>query len=153
ANAFIILVLLFNVGAAVVVCACYVLIYLAVKNPEFPRRRSADTKMAKRMAVLIFTHFLYMAPISFFAISAAFKVPLITVTNSKILLVLFFPINSCTNPFLYAIFTKAFRKDAYRLMGAVGCCKNKANNNDSGANRKSSRSQQSQHIQEEGEIT
>ncbi|XP_076599101.1 lutropin-choriogonadotropic hormone receptor [Chaetodon auriga] len=125
AQAFIIMILLFNVGAFAVVCICYVLIYLAVRNPELPRR-SADTKIAKRMAVLIFTDFLCMAPISFFAISAAFKVPLITVTNSKILLVLFFPINSCANPFLYAIFTKAFRKDAHQLMSAMGCCKSKA---------------------------
>ncbi|XP_062285818.1 lutropin-choriogonadotropic hormone receptor [Scomber scombrus] len=125
AQAFIIILLIFNVGAFVIVCVCYVLIYLAVRNPEFPRR-SADTKIAKRMAVLIFTDFLCMAPISFFAISAAFKVPLITVTNSKILLVLFFPINSCANPFLYAIFTKAFRKDTYQLMSAMDCCKSKA---------------------------
>ncbi|XP_074531975.1 lutropin-choriogonadotropic hormone receptor [Halichoeres trimaculatus] len=171
AQAFIILILLFNVGAFGVVCACYVLIYLAVKNPEFPRR-SADTKIAKRMAVLIFTDFLCMAPISFFAISAAFKVPLITVTNSKILLVLFFPINSCANPFLYAIFTKAFRKDACRLMSAMGCCKSKASarhgkvcgnniNNNLGSGHKSSGtgarpaavSWQNRHLKEEGERT
>lgn len=125
AQAFIIIILLFNVGAFTVVCVCYVLIYLAVRNPEFPGR-SADAKIAKRMAVLIFTDFLCMAPISFFAISAAFRFPLITVTNSKILLVLFFPINSCANPFLYAIFTKAFRKDAYQLMSVMGCWKSKA---------------------------
>uniref|UniRef100_A0A3Q0RLI3 Lutropin-choriogonadotropic hormone receptor n=1 Tax=Amphilophus citrinellus TaxID=61819 RepID=A0A3Q0RLI3_AMPCI len=120
AQAFIIIILLLNVGAFIVVCVCYVLIHLAVKNPDLPRR-SADTRIAQRMAVLIFTDFLCMAPISFFAISAAFKFPLITVTNSKILLVLFFPINSCANPFLYAIFTKAFRKDAYKLMSTIGC--------------------------------
>uniref|UniRef100_A0A3B3XRD2 Lutropin-choriogonadotropic hormone receptor n=1 Tax=Poecilia mexicana TaxID=48701 RepID=A0A3B3XRD2_9TELE len=126
AQTFIIIILLLNVGAFIVVCVCYVLIYLAVKNPEVPER-SSDTRIAKRMAVLIFTDFLCMAPICFFAISAAFKFPLITVTNSKILLVLFFPINSCANPFLYAIFTKAFRKDAYQLMNAMGCRKSKAN--------------------------
>lgn len=125
AQAFVIIILLLNVGAFLVVCVCYVLIYLAVKNPDLSRR-SADTRIAQRMAVLIFTDFLCMAPISFFAISAAFKFPLITVTNSKILLVLFFPINSCANPFLYAIFTKAFRKDAYKLMSTIGCCINKA---------------------------
>ncbi|XP_073337849.1 lutropin-choriogonadotropic hormone receptor [Pagrus major] len=171
AQTFIIIILLFNVGAFTVVCVCYVLIYLAVKNPEVPRR-SADTKMAKRMAVLIFTDFLCMAPISFFAISAAFKVPLITVTNSKILLVLFFPINSCANPFLYAIFTKAFRKDAYQLMSALGCCKSKAsvygmkaycgeNAINFGSSYKGSRTGvgladvegQSCHLKEEGELT
>nr|XP_046257938.1 lutropin-choriogonadotropic hormone receptor [Scatophagus argus] len=173
AQAFIIIILLFNVGAFVVVCVCYVLIYLALKNPELPRR-SADTKIAKRMAVLIFTDFLCMAPISFFAISAAFKVPLITVTNSKILLVLFFPINSCANPFLYVIFTKAFRKDAYQLMSAMGCCKSKARiyrmkayygknafkNNLGSSNKRSSpgvrlavMAGQSHHVKEEVELT
>lgn len=124
AQAFVILLLLFNVVAFLVVCWCYVSIYITVHNPEFPGR-SADTKIAMRMAVLIFTDFLCMAPISFFAISAAFKVPLITVTNSKILLVLFYPINSCANPFLYAIFTKAFRKDACKLFKSMGCCESK----------------------------
>ncbi|XP_076830012.1 lutropin-choriogonadotropic hormone receptor isoform X2 [Brachyhypopomus gauderio] len=125
AQAYVILLLLFNVGAFLVICGCYVRIYAAVQHPEVPGR-TADAKIAKRMAVLIFTDFLCMAPISFFAISAAFKVPLITVTNSKILLVLFFPINSCANPFLYVIFTKAFRKDACILLSSIGCCKNKA---------------------------
>uniref|UniRef100_A0A671K5U2 Thyrotropin receptor n=1 Tax=Sinocyclocheilus anshuiensis TaxID=1608454 RepID=A0A671K5U2_9TELE len=125
-QAYVILLLLFNVGAFLVICGCYVCIYTAVRNPEFPGR-TADAKIAKRMAVLIFTDFLCMAPISFFAISAAFKVPLITVTNSKILLVLFYPINSCANPFLYAIFTRAFRKDAYILLSSMGCCESKAN--------------------------
>ncbi|XP_043112122.1 lutropin-choriogonadotropic hormone receptor [Puntigrus tetrazona] len=125
-QAYVILLLLFNVGAFLVICGCYVCIYGAVRNPEFPGR-TADAKIAKRMAVLIFTDFLCMAPISFFAISAAFKVPLITVTNSKILLVLFYPINSCANPFLYAIFTRAFRKDACILLSSMGCCESKAN--------------------------
>nr|AWK21967.1 luteinizing hormone receptor [Clarias magur] len=126
AQAYVILLLLFNVGAFLVICGCYVRIYVVVRHPEVPGR-AADAKIAKRMAVLIFTDFLCMAPISFFAISAAFKVPLITVTNSKILLVLFYPINSCANPFLYAIFTKAFRKDTCTLLSSMGCCQSKAN--------------------------
>uniref|UniRef100_A0A8C2A029 Thyrotropin receptor n=1 Tax=Cyprinus carpio TaxID=7962 RepID=A0A8C2A029_CYPCA len=110
-QAYVILLLLFNVGAFLVICGCYVCIYTTVRNPEFPGRTS-DAKIAKCMAVLIFTDFLCMTPIWFFAISAAVKVPLITVTNSKILLVLFYPISSCANPFLYVIFTRAFRKDS-----------------------------------------
>ncbi|XP_023678233.2 lutropin-choriogonadotropic hormone receptor isoform X2 [Paramormyrops kingsleyae] len=122
---FVIMLLLLNVVAFLVICACYIHIYQTVRNPEFASRR-ADAKIAKRMAVLIFTDFTCMAPISFFAISAAFKVPLITVTYSKILLVLFYPINSCANPFLYAIFTKAFRRDIFLLMSSLGCCEGKA---------------------------
>ncbi|XP_030355297.1 lutropin-choriogonadotropic hormone receptor [Strigops habroptila] len=124
-QAYILLILVLNVVAFIVICACYIKIYIAVQNPELVTANK-DTKVAKRMAILIFTDFTCMAPISFFAISAAFKVPLITVTNSKILLVLFYPVNSCANPFLYAIFTKAFRRDFFLLLSKLGCCKSRA---------------------------
>lgn len=124
-QAYIIFTLVLNVVAFIIICACYIKIYIAVQNPELTTTNQ-DTKIAKKMAVLIFTDFTCMAPISFFAISAAFKVPLITVTNSKILLVLFYPVNSCANPFLYAIFTKAFRRDFFLLMSRFGCCKTQA---------------------------
>uniref|UniRef100_A0A8C8ZQH2 Follicle-stimulating hormone receptor n=1 Tax=Prolemur simus TaxID=1328070 RepID=A0A8C8ZQH2_PROSS len=112
--------LVLNVLAFVVICGCYTHIYLTVRNPNIISS-SSDTKIAKRMAMLIFTDFLCMAPISFFAISASLKVPLITVSKAKILLVLFYPINSCANPFLYAIFTKNFRRDFFILLSKFGC--------------------------------
>ncbi|XP_006839506.1 PREDICTED: follicle-stimulating hormone receptor isoform X2 [Chrysochloris asiatica] len=112
--------LVLNVLAFVIICGCYTHIYLTVRNPNIISSAS-DTRIAKRMAMLIFTDFLCMAPISFFAISASLKVPLITVSKSKILLVLFYPINSCANPFLYAIFTKTFRRDFFILMSKFGC--------------------------------
>ncbi|XP_055973463.1 follicle-stimulating hormone receptor isoform X1 [Sorex fumeus] len=112
--------LVLNVLAFVIICGCYTHIYLTVRNPNIVSS-SSDTKIAKRMAMLIFTDFLCMAPISFFAISASLKVPLITVSKSKILLVLFYPINSCANPFLYAIFTKNFRRDFFILLSKFGC--------------------------------
>ncbi|XP_076990300.1 follicle-stimulating hormone receptor isoform X7 [Tamandua tetradactyla] len=113
-------VLVLNVLAFVIICGCYTHIYLTVRNPNIVSS-SSDTRIAKRMAMLIFTDFLCMAPISFFAISASLKVPLITVSKSKILLVLFYPINSCANPFLYAIFTKTFRRDFFILLSKFGC--------------------------------
>ncbi|NP_001243189.1 follicle stimulating hormone receptor L homeolog precursor [Xenopus laevis] len=124
-QAYIIFLLVLNVLAFVVICTCYIGIYLTVRNPNVISSNS-DTKIAKRMAILIFTDFLCMAPISFFAISASLKIPLITVSKSKILLVLFYPINSFANPFLYAIFTKTFRRDFYILMSKFGCCEAQA---------------------------
>ncbi|XP_069001034.1 lutropin-choriogonadotropic hormone receptor-like [Embiotoca jacksoni] len=117
---YVVAVLILNVVAFLVVCCCYICLYLSVQNPEHSTRHG-DTKLAKRMAVLIFTDFVCMAPISFFAISAALGLPLITVSHSKILLVLFYPINSLCNPFLYTIFTRAFRKDVWSLLSRCGC--------------------------------
>ncbi|XP_006884695.1 PREDICTED: thyrotropin receptor [Elephantulus edwardii] len=125
ALAYIVLVLLLNIVAFVIVCFCYIKIYLTVRNPHY-KPGDKDTKIAKRMAVLIFTDFLCMAPISFYALSALMNKPLITVTNSKILLVLFYPLNSCANPFLYAIFTKAFQRDVFILLSKFGICKHQA---------------------------
>ncbi|KAM4633452.1 thyrotropin receptor [Polymixia lowei] len=125
AQVYIVTVLVLNILAFVVICACYIKIYCAVHNPHY-RSGSKDTNIAKRMAVLIFTDFLCMAPISFYAMSAVLDRPLITVSNSKILLVLFYPLNSCANPFLYAIFTKAFRGDVFILLSKVGLCQQRA---------------------------
>ncbi|KAJ3606594.1 hypothetical protein NHX12_026115 [Muraenolepis orangiensis] len=125
AQAYVVFVLVLNMAAFLVVCGCYVKIYCAVRNPHY-RSGSKDTNIAKRMAVLIFTDFLCMAPISFYATSAVLDRPLITVSDSKILLVLFYPLNSCANPFLYAIFTKAFRGDVFILLSKVGLCRRRA---------------------------
>ncbi|XP_036379916.1 follicle-stimulating hormone receptor [Megalops cyprinoides] len=124
-QAYVVTLLLLNVAAFLAVCVCYLRIYLTVRNPSFVPA-SGDMRIAKRMAVLIFTDFLCMAPISFFAISAALKQPLITVSHSKVLLVLFYPINSCSNPFLYAFFTKTFRRDFFILASRFGCFKTQA---------------------------
>lgn len=125
AQVYILSVLVLNILAFFVICACYIKIYCAVHNPHY-HSGSKDTNIAKRMAVLIFTDFLCMAPISFYAMSAVLDRPLITVSNSKILLVLFYPLNSCANPFLYAIFTKAFRGDIFILLSKVGLCQQQA---------------------------
>ncbi|XP_027013748.2 lutropin-choriogonadotropic hormone receptor-like [Tachysurus fulvidraco] len=118
---YVVAVLVINVAAFLLVCSSYTGIYLSVRNPNVPTRHG-DTRMAKRMAVLIFTDFLCMAPISFFAISAALHMPLITVSQSKILLILFYPINSLCNPFLYTIFTRSFHRDTCLLLSRCGCC-------------------------------
>lgn len=125
AQVYILSVLVLNILAFFVICACYIKIYCAVHNPHY-HSGSKDTNIAKRMAVLIFTDFLCMAPISFYAMSAVLDRPFITVSNSKILLVLFYPLNSCANPFLYAIFTKAFRGDIFILLSKVGLCQQQA---------------------------
>ncbi|XP_037609909.1 follicle-stimulating hormone receptor [Sebastes umbrosus] len=125
AQVYVVSLLLLNILAFFCVCGCYLSIYLTVHNPSSAPAH-ADTRVAQRMAILIFTDFLCMAPISFFAVSAALKLPLITVSDAKLLLVLFFPINSCSNPFLYAFFTRTFRRDFFLLTARFGLFKTRA---------------------------
>eukprot|EP00064_Thunnus_orientalis_P016917 superscaffoldBa00003463_g16990 len=81
--AYVVSVLMVNVIAVIVVCLCYLHIYCMVHTPQHQSSR-CDTIMAKRMAVLIFTNFLCLAPICFYGLSAALHQPLITITDSKV---------------------------------------------------------------------
>uniref|UniRef100_G3Q433 Thyroid stimulating hormone receptor n=1 Tax=Gasterosteus aculeatus TaxID=69293 RepID=G3Q433_GASAC len=125
ARVYVVSVLMVNVIAFMVVCLCYIHIYYMVHNPQH-QSSSSDTSMAKRMAVLIFTNFLCLAPICFYGLSAAFQQPLMTITDSKVLLVLFYPLNSCAHPFFYAILTKAFHRDILMLLNRMGLCQRQA---------------------------
>nr|XP_015818418.2 follicle-stimulating hormone receptor [Nothobranchius furzeri] len=122
---YVVSLLLLNILAFVCVCGCYLSIYLTYRKPSSAPAH-ADTRVAQRMAILIFTDFVCMVPISFFAISAALKLPLITVSDSKLLLVFFYPINSCSNPFLYGFFTRTFRRDFFLLAARFGLFKTQA---------------------------
>ncbi|XP_072228346.1 thyrotropin receptor-like [Leuresthes tenuis] len=125
AQAYVISVLMINVIAFTVVCFCYLHIYCMVHNPQYDSSRY-DTSMAKRMALLNFTNFLCLAPICFYGLSAAFHQPLMTFTGSKVLLVLFYPLNSCVHPFFYAILTKGFHRDIMMLLSRMGLCQRQA---------------------------
>lgn len=59
-----------------------------------------DMTIAKRMSMLVFTDFACWAPIAFFGLTAISGYPLINLQKSKFLLVTFYPLNSCANPFL-----------------------------------------------------
>ena len=99
--------------------------YHAIVSQE-TRATANDATIAKRMALLVFTDFACWAPIAFFGLTAVAGFPLISVTHSKILLVFFYPLNSCSNPYLYAIVTKQYRRDFFILTSRWGCCKDRA---------------------------
>ncbi|XP_078493276.1 thyrotropin receptor [Ciona intestinalis] len=73
--------------------------------------RKTDARVAKRMAVLVFTDFACFFPICFFSLFALAGLPLLSMSTAKVLLITCFPFNACCNPFLYAILTKSFRND------------------------------------------
>ncbi|XP_062577321.1 LOW QUALITY PROTEIN: follicle-stimulating hormone receptor-like [Saccostrea cucullata] len=123
---YVISLLVLNGLAFIVICMCYINMYCRVRGND-STLHSSDTRIAKRMATLIFTNFICWAPIAFFGITAAAGWPLIDVSNSKILLVFFYPLNSCANPYLYVIITKQFRKDTILLLAKYGICTERAN--------------------------
>ncbi|XP_033608882.1 lutropin-choriogonadotropic hormone receptor isoform X2 [Cryptotermes secundus] len=117
--------LLINGLAFVLICACYGRIYCAIRGHNSAAAHS-DTTVAKRMALLVFTDFACWAPIAFFGLTAVAGYPLIDVPHTKILLVFFYPLNSCANPYLYALLTKQYRRDLYTLFSRHGICTRKA---------------------------
>ena len=128
ALAYVGIALVLNLGAFLVIGGLYTKMFQVVVGPGpvdgGPQRN--DAKVAKRMALLVFTDFVCWTPIAFFGLVAALGKPLIGVEESKFLLVFFFPLNSLCNPFLYAFFTKAFKREFFSLLSRFGFCKTRA---------------------------
>lgn len=122
--AYLISLLVINGLAFVVICICYAQIYFSLgrdtrrcgSSGRSGAPTSGEMTVAKKMALLVFTDFACWAPIAFFGLTAVAGYPLIDVTRSKILLVFFYPLNSCANPYLYAILTTQYRKDLFVLL-------------------------------------
>ena len=91
-----------------ILMGCYLKMYCAIRGSQ--AWNSNDSRIAKRMALLVFTDFICWAPIAFFALTAAGGVNLINLEQAKVFTIFILPLNSCCNPFLYAILTKQFKK-------------------------------------------
>ncbi|XP_057304056.1 lutropin-choriogonadotropic hormone receptor-like [Hydractinia symbiolongicarpus] len=103
---------------------CYVRMYRSISSVRPGcSNHPIDTKVAKRMALIIFSNFLCWLPISIAGLLALYSGTVFNVDVAKFLLVFIFPLNACTNPFLYAIFTKVFRGDTISLLSTIGLCK------------------------------
>lgn len=102
-----------------IIAICYAKIYLSLGQETRQVARNAsrgEMSVAKKMALLVFTNFACWAPIAFFGLTALAGYPLIDVAKSKILLVFFYPLNSCADPYLYAILTSQYRRDLFNLL-------------------------------------
>ncbi|XP_058466993.1 thyrotropin receptor isoform X2 [Malaya genurostris] len=127
--AYLLTVLGINGLAFVIIVICYAQIYFSLGKETRHVARTAhagEMTVAKKMALLVFTNFACWAPIAFFGLTAIAGYPLIDVTKSKILLVFFYPLNSCANPYLYAITTVQYRRDLFMLLSNYGFCTQRA---------------------------
>ncbi|CAG7786862.1 unnamed protein product [Allacma fusca] len=110
--------LMFANGVAfTILMGCYLKMYCSIRGSQ--AWNSNDTRIAKRMALLVFTDLLCWFPIAFFSLTAVFGLQLISLEQAKVFTVFVLPLNSCCNPFLYAILTKQFKKDCVLICKAI----------------------------------
>lgn len=107
---FLAVLLVIDSSAFVIIFACYLKMYLLILRQK-TEATAKERTVAMRMALFVSTDFACWAPIIFFGTTALLGKPLISVTNSKILIVFFYPLNSMANPFLYVISTRQYRRD------------------------------------------
>ncbi|KAL6259334.1 hypothetical protein P5V15_009249 [Pogonomyrmex californicus] len=117
ALAYVVFLMLINGVAFLILMGCYLKMYCAIRGSQ--AWNSNDSRIAKRMALLVFTDFLCWSPIAFFSLTATFGLQLISLEQAKIFAVFVLPLNSCCNPFLYAILTKQFKKDCVLICKAI----------------------------------
>lgn len=131
---YVVTLLVINGVAFLVLLGCYLKMYCAIRGSQ--AWNSNDSRIAKRMALLVFTDFLCWSPIAFFALTAAFGAQLVSLEEAKVFTVFVLPLNSCCNPFLYAILTKQFKKDCTlvckaieesRVTRGIGRCRHSSN--------------------------
>lgn len=96
--------MLMNMIAFCLIVGCYAKMYWAIRGSS--AWNTHDSRIAKRMAILVFTDFFCWAPISFFSLTAVFGHHMVSLEGAKLSTIFVLPINSCANPFLYAIITK-----------------------------------------------
>ncbi|XP_055306018.1 follicle-stimulating hormone receptor-like isoform X2 [Sitodiplosis mosellana] len=132
--AYVIFLMFINGVAFVILMGCYLKMYCAIRGSQ--AWNSNDSRIAKRMALLVFTDFLCWSPIAFLSLTAVFGVHLINLNQAKVFTVFVLPLNSCCNPFLYAIMTKQFKKDCVmicksieesRVTRGIGRCRHSSN--------------------------
>ncbi|KAJ8967770.1 hypothetical protein NQ317_018896 [Molorchus minor] len=157
---YVVFLMFINGIAFLILMGCYLKMYCAIRGSQ--AWNSNDSRIAKRMALLVFTDFLCWSPIAFFSLTAAFGLQLISLEQAKVFTVFVLPLNSCCNPFLYAILTKQFKKDCVmickaieesRVTRGIGRCRHSSNfsnrqtpaNTNSLADR-SSREKQDHHV-------
>lgn len=114
---YVVFLMVINGVAFLILMGCYLKMYCAIRGSQ--AWNSNDSRIAKRMALLVFTDFLCWSPIAFFSLTATFGLQLVSLEQAKVFAVFVLPLNSCCNPFLYAILTKQFKKDCVLICKAI----------------------------------
>lgn len=116
------LLLTTNGLAFLTVLFCYTRMYCSLGGATCSNATRVESRVARKMAMLVFSNFACWFPIALFSFIAIYDSPVINVPTSKFLLVFIYPINAFTNPYLYALGTKHFQLDLLDLIRNFGLC-------------------------------
>ena len=117
--------LLYYVLMFVYIIVSYLKMYVSVNGAPSCAGANTEFKVAKRFSLIVFCNFACWLPISIAGFMAMYsKIPM-SIKVSKFLIVFAFPLNACTNPFLYAFFTRIFKGDVLHFFGKIGITGNK----------------------------
>ncbi|KAJ8967185.1 hypothetical protein NQ314_003014 [Rhamnusium bicolor] len=89
---YVVFLMFINGIAFLILMGCYLKMYCAIRGSQ--AWNSNDSRIAKRMALLVFTDFLCWSPIAFFSLTAAFGLQLISLEQAKVFTVFILPLNS-----------------------------------------------------------
>ncbi len=82
-----------NCVAFGIIVSCYMKMYCSIRGSQ--AWNSNDFRVAKRMALLVFTDFACWAPIAFFSLTAAFGYDLISLNDAKVCLQFIYKLKKC----------------------------------------------------------
>jgi hypothetical protein len=120
-RAYIIFLLTVNLLAFCIIAGVYVFLFFSITS-HGPVTRGKEANVLFKMLVLVLMDFCCWMPIIVIGIASAanretFNISLLA---AKYLMVFIYPLNSCANPFLYAIFTKPFKRDFFEFWYRFG---------------------------------
>ena len=101
---------------------CYGRMYNSLAGKSCAGSNMIERRVATRMAIIVFTNFACLFPISLLGLISIYHKSLVAVETSKFLMVFLFPIHSLSNPYLYAINTTSFKIDVLALLIRCGLC-------------------------------
>ncbi|CAD5122991.1 DgyrCDS11383 [Dimorphilus gyrociliatus] len=124
AQIYVFILLLLQIIGFIIIATAYIDIFRRARGGQ-ASGSPVDAKVAKRMAPLVLTDLVCVVPVAFLGLTAAAGYPLVDVSQSKVVVVTFFPLNACANPLIYALLTSQFKKDLLATLAKCGICKDR----------------------------
>ena len=122
-QAYIIFGLLMNLLAFCIIAGVYIFLFYSItSHGPVSVAGGRDVNILLKMLLLVLVDFCCWMPIIVMGITSAADREKVNISllAAKYIMVFVYPLNSCANPFLYAIFTKPFKRDFFEFWYRFG---------------------------------